>query len=117
MADNCTVAAICASVKPASGSSSIDSKIQLIIIALTVVNTILSMATPFLAKARAVQEVVFPNRTAHRREVKQKIETAIAAMQEAVQTISQRSDSERSDVKQQQQLSAPAKKKSVDVLV
>lgn len=110
MANNCTIDA---SVK----SSSSDSKIQLVIVVINAVNIILTMAAPYIFKTRAVQQVVFPNRTQHRREVKQKLETAIDVMQEAVRTISQRSDSERSNEQQLKQLPAAAKAKPLDVLV
>ncbi len=111
MANNCTIDAICASVKQSS-----DSKIQLIIIVITAINTLLTMAAPCLIKTRAVQEVVFPTRVQHKREVKQKLENAIDVMQEAVRTISQRSDSERSNGIVVQQLPSADKKKPIDVL-
>lgn len=113
MADNCTIAALCASVKTSSNS---DSKIQLIIIVITALNTLLTMAAPYLIKTRAVQEIVFPTRVQYKREVKQKLENAIDVMQEAVRTISQRSDSERSNELKLQQLPAADKKKPIDVL-
>jgi len=111
MASNCTIGAICASVK-----SNPDSKIQLIIVVIAALNTLLTMAAPFLPKTRAVQEIVFPTRVQHKREVKQKLENAIDVMQEAVRTISQRSDSERSNGVVVQQLPAADKKKPIDVL-
>jgi signal transduction protein with GAF and PtsI domain len=104
--NNCTIAAICASVKPLAS----DSKIQLVIIVLQIVNALITMAAPLFAKSRAVQEVVFPQRTQNRKEIKQKLNTAIEAMQDAVRTMSQRSDSDQSND------ALPAKKKSIDVL-
>lgn len=100
--NNCTLAAICSS---AAKDEEQNNTIQLVIVIIATLNTILTMAAPYVLKLKAVQEVLYPDRTSHKAEMKKKIQSAIAVLEDTVKSLS----SDRS--------ADSARKTSVDVVL
>jgi uncharacterized membrane protein len=92
---NCT-----AEAGSAFGSNSVTA---IIILALSILNTLLTLAAPYILKTRPVQEIIHPRRVEKKKELRESMKKLMEATNEAIRTMnmsmsnSSRSDSEKLD--------------------
>lgn len=80
-----------------SGIAGSNSVTAIIILALSIVNTILTLAAPYILKTRPVQEIIHPRRVEKKKELRESIKKLIEATNEAIRTMNSSLNSSRSD--------------------
>ena len=86
---NCT-----AEAGGAFGSSSVAA---IVFLSLQILNTILTLAAPYILKTRPVQEIIHPRRVEKKKEMRESMKKLLEATNEAIRTMNSSMSSSRSD--------------------
>lgn len=86
---NCT-----AEAGGAFGSSSV---VAIVFLSLQILNTILTLAAPYILKTRPVQEIIHPRRVEKKKEMRESMKKLLEATNEAIRTLNSSMSSSRSD--------------------
>lgn len=76
---------------PTSSSTSQDNRTALYVLVVTIINAVLAIVVPYMVKLRPVQNVLYPRRTQHKKNLQHDLASCIASMQQLAKTMSERS--------------------------